>query len=78
MIISQRAEHEIYLPAFWAATKQAHASSVMCAYSTINGQYACQNDYLLQDPRPALEVPGLRDLGLRGDPLDRRLSRRGQ
>jgi beta-glucosidase len=46
-IISQRAEHEIYLPAFWAATQQAHASSVMCAYSSINGQYACQNDYLL-------------------------------
>ena len=46
-IMSQRAEHEIYLPAFWAATQQAHASSVMCAYSTINGQYACQNDYLL-------------------------------
>ena len=43
VIISQRAEHEIYFPAFWAATKQAHASSVMCSYSTINGQYACQN-----------------------------------
>ena len=47
VIISQRAEHEIYFPAFWAATKQAHASSVMCSYSTINGQYACENDYLL-------------------------------
>jgi beta-glucosidase len=47
VIVSQRAEHEIYLPAFWAATKQAHASSVMCSYSTINGQFACQNDYLL-------------------------------
>src|ERR1700723_3862749 len=46
-IISQRAEHEIYLPAFWAATQQAKASSVMCAYSSINGQYACENDYLL-------------------------------
>ena len=47
VIISQRAEHEIYLPAFWAATKQAHASSVMCSYSSINGQFACENDYLL-------------------------------
>ena len=27
--------------------QQAHASSVMCSYSTINGQYACENDYLL-------------------------------
>ena len=77
MIISQRAEHEIYLPAFWAATKQAHASSVMCSYSTINGQYACENDYLLHqtlDQRWAL--PGLRDLGLRRDPLHRRLGGR--
>ena len=47
-IVSQRALHEIYLPAFWAATQQAKASSVMCAYSTINGQYACQNQYLMQ------------------------------
>ena len=37
-IVSTRALHEIYLPAFWAATVQAKASSVMCAYSTINGQ----------------------------------------
>jgi len=46
-LVSTRALHEIYLPAFWAATQQAKASSVMCAYSTINGQYACQNQYLL-------------------------------
>src|SRR5580700_11023013 len=42
-IVSTRALHEIYLPAFWAATNIAKASSVMCAYSTINGQAACQN-----------------------------------
>jgi beta-glucosidase len=46
-IVSTRALHEIYLPAFWAATQKAKASSVMCAYSTINGQAACQNDYLM-------------------------------
>ena len=46
-IVSTRALHEIYLPAFWAATQQAKASSVMCAYSTINGQAACQNQYLM-------------------------------
>jgi beta-glucosidase len=45
-IVSTRALHEIYLPAFWAATNVAKASSVMCAYSTINGQAACQNQYL--------------------------------
>ena len=48
-IVSQRALHEIYLPAFWAATTQAKASSVMCAYSTINGQFACQNQDLMKD-----------------------------
>src|SRR5215469_4617485 len=47
-IVSTRALHEIYLPAFYAATTKARASSVMCAYSTINGQAACQNQYLMQ------------------------------
>jgi beta-glucosidase len=46
-IVSERALHEIYLPGFWAATEVAKAASVMCAYSTINGQYACQNQYLM-------------------------------
>jgi beta-glucosidase len=47
-IVSTRALHEIYLPAFWAATQQAKAASAMCSYSTINGEYACQNQYLMQ------------------------------
>ncbi len=47
-IVSTRALQEIYLPAFYAGTTQAHASSVMCAYSYINGQAACQNQYLMQ------------------------------
>jgi beta-glucosidase len=47
-IVSTRALNEIYLPAFYAGTTKAHASSVMCAYSTINGQAACQNQYLMQ------------------------------
>jgi beta-glucosidase len=46
-IVSERAEHEIYLPGFWAATNVAKASSVMCSYSTINGVPACQNQYLI-------------------------------
>jgi beta-glucosidase len=48
-IVSERAIHEIYLPGFWAATKVAKASSVMCSYSTINGVPACQNRYLIGD-----------------------------
>jgi beta-glucosidase len=46
-IVSERALHEIYLPAFWAATKRAKAASVMCSYAAINGAAACQNQYLL-------------------------------
>ena len=46
-IISTRTEQEIYLPAFAGSVQQGAASSVMCAYSTINGTYACQNPYLL-------------------------------
>jgi beta-glucosidase len=47
-IVSTRALHEIYLPAFWAGTQLARASSVMCAYSVINGQAACQNRDLMR------------------------------
>ncbi len=46
-IVSERALHEIYLPAFWAAVAKASAASVMCAYSTVNGQSACQSQYLI-------------------------------
>jgi beta-glucosidase len=46
-IVSERALHEIYLPTFWAATQKAKVSSVMCSYSTVNGQPACQNQYLI-------------------------------
>ncbi|MGO9823458.1 MAG: glycoside hydrolase family 3 C-terminal domain-containing protein [Solirubrobacteraceae bacterium] len=46
VIVSQRVLHEIYMPAFEAAVTKANASSVMCAYSTVNGDYSCQNPYL--------------------------------
>jgi beta-glucosidase len=46
VIVSPRALHEIYMPAFNAAVTKANASSVMCAYSTVNGDYSCQNPYL--------------------------------
>jgi beta-glucosidase len=47
-VVSTQALHEIYLPAFWAATQLAKATSVMCAFSYINGQAACENQYLLR------------------------------
>ena len=46
VIISDRALHEIYMPSFYAALTQAHAASVMCAYSYVNGDSACDSPYL--------------------------------
>ncbi|SCD32604.1 beta-glucosidase, partial [Streptomyces sp. DvalAA-14] len=42
-IVSDRAEREIYTPAFEAAVKQGQVDSVMCSYSAINGPFACEN-----------------------------------
>lgn len=47
--IDERTLHEIYLPAFKAAVTEAHVWSVMAAYNKINGQYAAENEYLLND-----------------------------
>ena len=45
--VSQRALHELYLPAFRAAIRSGKVGSIMCAYSTVNGHYSCQNRDLL-------------------------------
>ena len=42
-IISDRAEREIYLPAFETSVKAGGADSAMCSYSAINGPFACEN-----------------------------------
>jgi beta-glucosidase len=42
-IVSDRAEREIYLPAFETSVKQGGADSVMCSYSAVNGPFACEN-----------------------------------
>jgi len=47
VIASDRTLHEIYMPAFDAAVTQAKSASVMCAYSSVHGTYACQSPYLL-------------------------------
>jgi len=49
VIVSQRTMQEIYLPQFEAAVTQGKAASVMCSYSVVNGQFACENKYLLTD-----------------------------
>jgi beta-glucosidase len=46
-IVDTKTLQEIYLPAFQTSVQQGAASSVMCAYSTVNGTYACENPYLL-------------------------------
>ncbi|HTQ99492.1 MAG TPA: glycoside hydrolase family 3 C-terminal domain-containing protein, partial [Candidatus Acidoferrum sp.] len=45
--IDERVLREIYLPAFEAAVR-AGVASVMCAYNQVNGQYSCDNAWLLQ------------------------------
>jgi beta-glucosidase len=46
-IVSQRTIQEIYTPAFANVVDNSNPAAVMCAYSTVNGQYACQNPGLL-------------------------------
>jgi beta-glucosidase len=49
VIVSRRALHEIYMPAFRTAIDTGKVGSMMCAYSIVNGHYSCQNPYLLTD-----------------------------
>jgi beta-glucosidase len=45
-IVDERTMHEIYLPTFEAAVKEAHVGAIMDSYNLINGQHATQNDLL--------------------------------
>ena len=47
VVVSDRVLHEIYMPAFEAAVKQANVASVMCSYAWVNGTDACNNSFLL-------------------------------
>ncbi len=47
-VVSSRALQELYLPPFEAAVRQAHVSSVMCAYPQLNGTFQCQDPALLR------------------------------
>ena len=46
--VAQRTLREVYFPQFEAAVKQGHTGSVMCSYNKINGVYACENPFTLQ------------------------------
>lgn len=45
--VDKRTLHELYFPAFKASVQEADAGSIMCSYNRLNGQFACENDWLL-------------------------------
>ena len=47
VVISDRALHEIYLPAFRAAVQEGDAWSIMGAYNLYKDQHNCHNDIML-------------------------------
>lgn len=47
--LSDRALHEIYLPAFKAAVQEGGSWSIMGSYNLYKGYHVCQNPYLLDD-----------------------------
>jgi beta-glucosidase len=47
--ISERALRESDLLAFQIGVRVGHPNAVMCSYNGVNGDYACQNKFLLHD-----------------------------
>ena len=47
--VGERALREIYLPAIKAAVQEADTWTIMAAYNQVNGDYACESKYLLND-----------------------------
>lgn len=45
--VDERTLNEIYFPAFEMAIKEAQPWTVMCSYNKLNGTYASENSYLL-------------------------------
>ncbi|KAL4948448.1 glycoside hydrolase superfamily [Aspergillus filifer] len=48
-VVDERVLREVYFPAFKASVQDARAGSVMCAYNKVNGEHACESEWLLQD-----------------------------
>ena len=49
VIVSDRALHEIYLPAFKASVQEGGAWAIMGAYNQYKNQHCCHNEFLLND-----------------------------
>ncbi len=49
VIVSKRAMRESDLLAFQIGIEIAEPAAVMCSYNAVNGDYACENKYLLSD-----------------------------
>ncbi len=47
--IDERTLRELYLLPFEIAVKSSAPASVMCSYNRLNGDYACENQHLLND-----------------------------
>ena len=57
--ISKRAARESDLLAFEIGVTEGHPAAVMCSYNRVNGDYACENKYLLTDVlKKAWNFPG--------------------
>ncbi|CAI3953555.1 Periplasmic beta-glucosidase and related glycosidases (BglX) (PDB:2X40) [Commensalibacter communis] len=51
MRIGEKEARESDLLAFEIAVKQGKPGAIMCAYNKVNGDYSCENSYLLQLPK---------------------------
>ena len=45
--ITEKALNEIYFPQFKAAVERGHNGGIMCAYDQVNGEFSCDNAWLL-------------------------------
>ena len=48
-VVDIRTMREIYLKGFEIAVKKSNPGTIMASYNKINGEYACENPYLLKD-----------------------------